>query len=47
MYELLCSSGFCGLMIVAGARVMMPQMSEYDAKLLASYGVAYNNIHIS
>ena len=32
MYELLCSSGFCGLMIVVAARVMMPQMSEYDAK---------------
>ena len=41
------SSGFCGLMIVALVRVRKLQMSGYDAKLLASYGVAYNNIHIS
>ena len=47
MYELLCSSVFCGQMIVAGVRVRELQMSGYDAKLLASYGVAYNNLHIS
>ena len=32
MYELLCSSGFCGLMIVVGARVKRLQMSVFDAK---------------
>ena len=31
-------------MIVAGARVRELQMSGYDAKLLASYGVAYYKV---
>lgn len=41
MYELLCSSGFCGLMIVACSARQEASNVGSDAKLHASYGVAY------
>ena len=39
-----CSSGFCGLMIVACVRVRMFQISRNNAEYMLSHSVAYNKI---